>query len=62
MTETTDDEEKTIEISPDPTATLYLTSVDPDYDTNCMKPMPDDLVVSSLGEICHPARRDEIFE
>ena len=49
LTETTDDEEETTERSPDPTATLYPTSVDPHYETNYMKPMSSDLVVLSLG-------------
>lgn len=61
LTEAANNKEEIIE-TPDPTATLYLTSVDPDYENNYMKPMPGDLIVSSLGEICHPARRDEIFE
>ena len=61
LTAPTDDKEETIERPPDSIASFYATSVDPSYETNHMKPIPGALVVSSLGEIRHPARRDDNF-
>ena len=61
LTAPTDDEEEAIERPSDPTASLYTTSIDLSYERNRMKPMPGDIVISSLGEIRHPARRDDNF-
>ena len=53
LTDEMSDDELSAKLLPDPTARLFATSVDPDCERDCTKPMPGDLVVSSLGEIRH---------
>ena len=48
-------------MKPDPTASLFPTILDPDYDKDVMKPIPGDLVISCLEDIRHPARHVKLF-
>ena len=45
----------------DSLARPFATNLGPDYEHNFINPMPGDSVISTLGEICHPSRRDNNF-